>query len=107
MKDGLLEGFCGYFDTFFRGCPECPVEQATTLTTAPSNSTSTHWGQQVFGFYPPMAVKRGDMLECKVKIGRQERNHRLLKLECHFVLLSGAGKGRVVKEEREETYFVD
>lgn len=106
-KDCLLEGFCGYFDVAFRGCPARPAEQEITLTTAPSNVTSTHWGQQVFGFYPAMAVKRGDALECKVKLMRQEPNHRLLRLECHFVLVSGAGKDRVVKEERDETYFVD
>lgn len=108
-RDGPLEGFCGYFDTFFRGSPEGPVEQEVTLTTAPTVGAATHWGQQLFGFYPPIQAKRGDTLECSMFIRRQDRNHRLLRLETKWTLLgaSGAGGQRVVKEEREETYFID
>eukprot|EP00415_Alexandrium_ostenfeldii_P000667 UN0667 len=108
-RDGPVEGFTGYFDAFFRGSPESPVEQEVTLTTAPTVGVSTHWGQQLFGFFPPLAAKRGDTLECSVFIRRQERNHRLLRLEAKFTLCGPPTNGgqRVVKEEREETYFVD
>lgn len=107
-RDGPIEGFTGYFDAFFRGSPENPVEQEVTLTTAPTVGVATHWGQQLFGFYPPLAAKRGDTLECSVYIRRQERNHRLLRLEAKFTLYAAQTNGqRVVKEEREENYFVD
>jgi len=108
-KDGPIEGFTGYFDAFFRGSAEIPVEQEVTLTTAPTSATATHWGQQLFGFWPPLPAKRGDTLECEMFIRRQERNHRLLRLECKFVLSAqGAGsQPGTVKETREETYYVD
>ncbi|CAK0880957.1 unnamed protein product, partial [Prorocentrum cordatum] len=67
-KDGPIEGFTGYFDAFFRGSAEMPVEQEVTLTTAPTSATATHWGQQLFGFYPPLSAKRGDTLECEMFI---------------------------------------
>lgn len=108
-NDGPLEGFCGYFDTPFLGSPSCPVSQDVTLTTAPSTGTSTHWGQQVFGFFPPLQAQKGDTLDCTMLILRQEKNHRLLRLEAKFVLsgVSSRSKRRVVKEEREETWYVD
>lgn len=113
-RDGALEGFCGYFDAFFKASDggSSGVEQAVTLSTAPSpGGTSTHWGQQLFGFYPPFQAKRGDTLECSLFIRRQERNHRLLKLETKFVLYCGQSAAGTtpqrVKEEREETYYVD
>jgi len=107
-RDGPVEGFCGYFDAFFRGSPENPAEQDVVLTTAPNQGSSTHWGQQLFGFYPPVEAKRGDTLEITMYIRRQERNHRLLRLETKIVLYGqGVGGKRVVREEREENYFVD
>ncbi|CAE7194571.1 PRMT10 [Symbiodinium natans] len=45
-KDGPLDGFVGYFDVAFRGSPENPVKEEVVLTTAPTTSTHTHWGQQ-------------------------------------------------------------
>ncbi|CAE7236492.1 PRMT10, partial [Symbiodinium pilosum] len=62
-KDGQLDGFTGYFDVAFRGSPESPVKQEVILTTAPTTSTHTHWGQQLFGFFPALQVRRGDALE--------------------------------------------
>jgi len=107
-RDGPVEGFTGYFDAFFRGSPESPVEQEVTLTTAPTVGVATHWGQQLFGFYPPLMAKRGDVLECTVFIRRQEKNRRLLRLEAKFTLYAQQGDGtRSVKEKREEDYFVD
>jgi len=106
-RDGVVEGFCGYFDAFFRGSPSSPAEQETTLTTAPATGTSTHWGQQAFGFYPPLHAKRGDLIECSMRILRQERNHRLLRLETKFVHYGHQGAEKVMKAEREEVYFVD
>merc|ERR1712039_104381 len=73
-RDGPVEGFTGYFDTFFRGSAESPVEQEVKLTTAPTVGTATHWGQALFGFYPPIQAKRGDVLECEMYIRRQEKN---------------------------------
>jgi protein arginine N-methyltransferase 1 len=107
VRDGPIEGFCGYFDTFFRGSPESPTEQQVTLTTAPTNGPSTHWGQQAFGFFPPLNAKRGDTLECSVLIKRQTPNPRLLVLETAFVLSRQVdGKSSIV-DERKENYFVD
>lgn len=107
-KDGQIQGFTGYFDTPFRGSPENPAEQEVTLTTAPTVGTSTHWGQQLFGFYPPLKAQRGDTLECEMYIRRQERNHRLLRLESVFTLYGQNSKGeKIVRDKREEHFFVD
>lgn len=102
--DGPIEGFTGYFDTFFRGSRTIPVEQSVTLTTAPEDGFSTHWGQQLFGFFPALEAKKDDTLECKVFIKRQEHNHRLLKLQCSFALYEPP---RRMKETWNETYYVD
>eukprot|EP00933_Yihiella_yeosuensis_P031377 TRINITY_DN24939_c0_g1_i1.p1 TRINITY_DN24939_c0_g1~~TRINITY_DN24939_c0_g1_i1.p1 ORF type:complete len:398 (-),score=81.56 TRINITY_DN24939_c0_g1_i1:44-1186(-) len=107
LKDGPVDGFTGYFDTPFRGSKENPTEKLVTLTTAPTAGEATHWGQQMFGFYPPLAAKRGDILEATILIKRQKQNHRLLELESTFLLLSEVNGTRVVKEKREETYYID
>jgi len=107
VRDGLIEGFCGYFDAVFKGSPENPVEQEVTLTTAPTNGPGTHWGQQAFGFYPPLNARRGDALECSVLITRQKSNPRLLALETTFELTRQVDGNRVVVDERKENYFVD
>jgi len=107
-KDGPVEGFTGYFDTPFKGSAENPVEQEVTLTTAPTVGTSTHWGQQLFGFYPPFEAQRGDLLECEMYIRRQERNHRLLRLDAVFTLVAEPKNGtRKIKDKREESFYVD
>lgn len=108
-RDGPVEGFCGYFDTQFLGSPSYPVAEEVTLTTAPDADATTHWGQQVFGFFPPLQARKGDTLECTMSIYRQEKNHRLLRLEATFLLRGAGGKGGSgdVKEERAETWYVD
>eukprot|EP00927_Polykrikos_kofoidii_P079455 TRINITY_DN76235_c0_g1_i1.p1 TRINITY_DN76235_c0_g1~~TRINITY_DN76235_c0_g1_i1.p1 ORF type:complete len:410 (-),score=83.11 TRINITY_DN76235_c0_g1_i1:565-1770(-) len=107
-RDGPVQGFCGYFDTFFRGSPAKPAETEVVLGTGPTTTGATHWGQQAFGFHPPLAGKKGDRIECSIWIRRQEQNHRLLWLTTKFVLC-GPDKGgkRIVKDERGGEYFVD
>lgn len=107
VRDGAIEGFCGYFDTSFKGSPESPTEQESTLSTAPTSGPATHWGQQAFGFYPPLVARRGDLLECKVLIKRQRSNPRLLALETIFTLTRQVDGNLVVVDSREENYFVD
>jgi len=107
VRDGAIEGFCGYFDTYFRGSTENPAEQEVVLSTAPTNGPSTHWGQQAFGFFPPLNARRGDALECSVLITRQKLNPRLLALETVFVLSRQVDGKRTVLDERKEQYFVD
>merc|ERR1712194_693794 len=106
-RDGPIEGFCGYFDAYFRGGSEVPVERDVTLSTAPTDGTATHWGQQIFGFYPPLNAKKGDTVECEMFIKRQDKNHRLLRLEAKFILCGHGDGQRVVKDERDENFFVD
>jgi len=114
-KAGPIEGFVGYFDVAFNGSEACPAEQQVTLTTAPTVGAATHWGQQLFGFYPPFKAQRGDILEAEVLIGRQKHNHRLLRLEATFSLYAGSpGKGDgqesqhgPLREQRVEQYFLD
>mmetsp|Transcript_122073 Transcript_122073/g.352812 ORF Transcript_122073/g.352812 Transcript_122073/m.352812 type:complete len:419 (-) Transcript_122073:34-1290(-) len=115
-RDGPVEGFTGFFNAEFRGSPAVPAEQEVVLTTAPTVGTATHWGQQLFGFYPPFNAKRGDILEAEVIIRRQDRNHRLLHLETTFSLYgphpsadsatNGSARGPL-REQRREDYFVD
>eukprot|EP00435_Cladocopium_sp_Y103_P051908 s552_g16.t1 len=102
-KDTQLEGFTGYFNVMFRGSPQNPTKEVIELTTAPTVGTATHWGQQLFGFFPPLQAKSGDMLECRLRIKRQKKNHRLLQLEAAFTL----GSEGNVREKREDTWYVD
>lgn len=107
-RDGIVDGFAGYFDAFFRGSPTCPVEEEVVLHTSPTTGVSSHWGQQVFGFYPPIAVKQDDTLDCVMLIRRQKINPRLLRLETKFThCRPAAGKAPTVLAERNEVYFVD
>lgn len=106
-RGGDVEGFCGYFDTAFRGSPEHPVSEEIVLHTAPHASAFTHWGQQAFGFYPSLKAARGDVLECVVWIHRQAHNHRLLRLEGKFSLYSMRGGKRTLKDSREGQYYVN
>jgi len=111
-KTGPVEGFTGYFDNWFRGSAENKAEEEVKLTTAPTTGAHTHWGQQLFGFYPPLDAQKGDTLECEVLIKRQQKNHRLLHLVTHFRLLrqpaSASGDGEpVVVAERKGNYYVD
>ncbi|CAL1142044.1 unnamed protein product [Cladocopium goreaui] len=102
-KDTQLEGFTGYFNVMFRGSPQNPTKEVIELTTAPTAGTATHWGQQLFGFFPPLQAKSGDVLECRLRIKRQKKNHRLLQLEAAFTL----GSEGNVREKREDTWYVD
>ncbi|CAE7261367.1 PRMT10 [Symbiodinium sp. CCMP2592] len=104
-KDGHLDGFAGYFDVAFRGSPQNPVKQEVVLTTAPTASTHTHWGQQLFGFFPALQVNRGDSLECKLIINRQKKNHRLLQLDACFSVV-GPGDAQI-REKREDSWNLD
>jgi len=108
-RDGQVEGFCGFFDVEFRGSATNPANVVHTLTTQPTTSTSTHWGQQIFGFFPPLEVKRGDVIDCTVTIKRQRKNHRLLQLEGHFILYGAKSEvGQPVKkDERKQNFFID
>jgi len=84
------------------------VEREITLQTEPTNGASTHWGQQAFMFEPPLDAKRGDTLTCTFWLRRQKRNHRLLEMECRFVLQGkGAGRKPLIKEEFSQYYYVD
>lgn len=104
-KDGHLDGFAGYFDVAFRGSPQNPVKQEVVLTTAPTTSAHTHWGQQLFGFFPALQVHRGDSLECKLVINRQKKNHRLLQLDACFSVV-GPGDAQI-REKREDSWNLD
>jgi len=103
VRDCAIEGFCAYFDVFFRGSPELRTEQDSTLSTAPSSGNTTHWGQQIFGFFPPFSARRGDTLDCTMLIKRQHPNPRLLKLETTW---SHMRQGESL-EQRAETFYVD
>lgn len=104
-KQVQLEGFTGYFNVTFRGSPQNPTKEVVELTTAPTAGTATHWGQQLFGFFPPLQAKSGDMLECRLCIKRQKKNHRLLHLEAAFTL--GNGSEGNLREKREDSWYVD
>jgi protein arginine N-methyltransferase 1 len=106
-RDGQVEGFCGYFDVDFKGSQEIPVEQDRKLTTEPPNNArdaQTHWGQQAFGFYPPLDCKKGDTIECSILILRQSPNPRLLRIETEFTHLD---QGGVEQRRIKEDYYVD
>lgn len=76
-----LCGFAGWFDVQFKGRAEDPADEIIELTTAPSASKSTHWGQQVFLLHPPLDFESGDVVEGELDITRSKDNHRLLDLK--------------------------
>mmetsp|Transcript_4860 Transcript_4860/g.11577 ORF Transcript_4860/g.11577 Transcript_4860/m.11577 type:complete len:385 (-) Transcript_4860:96-1250(-) len=107
-KNGEIAGFTGYFDTDFKGSKDNPTEEDNKLTTAPDRASSTHWGQQLFGFYPPLQGQQGDLLQCEMTILRQKKNHRLLHLKTKFILTrEGPEGGSSVVDAREGQYYVD
>eukprot|EP00427_Karlodinium_veneficum_P022194 CAMPEP_0169111994 /NCGR_PEP_ID=MMETSP1015-20121227/27387_1 /TAXON_ID=342587 /ORGANISM="Karlodinium micrum, Strain CCMP2283" /LENGTH=398 /DNA_ID=CAMNT_0009173979 /DNA_START=95 /DNA_END=1291 /DNA_ORIENTATION=+ len=106
-RDGPVEGFCGYFDVDFQGSQETPVEHERKLTTEPPNNAKddqTHWGQQAFGFYPPIDCKKGDTIECSIRILRQSPNPRLLHIEAEFTHMA---QGSIEQRRIKEDYYVD
>lgn len=106
-RDREIAGFCGFFDVKFLGSTQNPVEEEVTLTTRPTNGSTTHWGQQAFGFYPPLDARRGELLDFTVFVRRQEPNHRLLMLDTDIVLYALDDEERKVKARRKETYFIN
>ncbi|CAK9075546.1 unnamed protein product [Durusdinium trenchii] len=106
-RDSQLEGFTGYFNVTFRGSTQNPVKEVVELTTAPTTKTATHWGQQLFGFFPPLQAKNEDVLECQLFIKRQKKNHRLLQLDSAFELCRESNGKRFVCQKREDTWYVD
>ncbi|KAL0559381.1 hypothetical protein IC582_003990 [Cucumis melo] len=87
--------FCGYggwFDVHFRGRNEDPAQLEIELTTAPSVSNGTHWGQQVFLLHPPIWVSEGDELKVSFFMKRSKENHRLMEVEFGCEINQPSGK---------------
>ncbi|TMW96398.1 protein arginine N-methyltransferase PRMT10 [Solanum lycopersicum] len=85
-------GFGGWFDVHFRGRKENPAKNEIELTTAPSEDLGTHWGQQVFLFYPSTRVSQGDNMTMNFSMNRSKENHRLLEVEFDCELRQSSGK---------------
>eukprot|EP00439_Symbiodinium_sp_Y106_P046792 s5453_g5.t7 len=87
-KDGTVGGLCGFFDISFQHVSG--ESEFVDLSTSPF-SKATHWGQQLFGFFPEsvdlfgppaqlgLAVLQGDELCGRWRLGRvaQTRDFRL------------------------------
>jgi len=86
-------GFCGWFDTSFKGSDENPAESVIELNTAPEVGTCTHWGQQVFYLHPAVEAKDGDVLEGTVQVVRNKENHRLLDIGMELTHAPKDGEG--------------
>ncbi|KAL7134736.1 hypothetical protein ABFS83_11G045600 [Erythranthe nasuta] len=86
-----LSGFGGWFDVHFRGSDKNPAKKEIELTTAPSEDSGTHWGQQVFLLHPSSNVQRGDKLMFQFSMSRSRENHRLMEvdLSCEIKQKSG------------------
>ncbi|KAL5836082.1 hypothetical protein ACOSQ4_015579 [Xanthoceras sorbifolium] len=87
-----LCGFGGWFDVHFRGSKEDPAQKEIELTTAPSIDNGTHWGQQVFLFYPPISVSEGDNLNVSFSMNRSKENHRLMDIELSGEIKQSSGE---------------
>lgn len=108
-KDCVVEGLCGYFDVEFRGSIQNPAPKPILLSTTPLKSP-THWGQQLFGLYPKVRAKKGDIIHCAIRIGRQERLARLLKLDVKAThIMKEDEKNKRTAKERvwDEVWYVD
>jgi len=79
----------GWFTTDFRGSPENPTDTVVVLSTEPTDSGCTHWGQQQFHVYPEIEVSNGDTFKVDWEIHRQKQNQRLLNVEYKFTKQSG------------------
>ncbi|XP_024383890.1 protein arginine N-methyltransferase PRMT10 [Physcomitrium patens] len=76
-----IAGFAGWFDVHFRGCASDAADNDVELTTAPSVSDTTHWGQQVFLLHPPINTRNGDVLVGELEVTRSKQNHRLMDVK--------------------------
>mmetsp|Transcript_42905 Transcript_42905/g.79670 ORF Transcript_42905/g.79670 Transcript_42905/m.79670 type:complete len:504 (+) Transcript_42905:75-1586(+) len=107
-RDGKVQGFCGYFEVEFKdGLPPDKYVYPSLSTHPPYNRTDvqhTHWGQQVWAFYPPFDCEEFDTIECSIKILRQEKNPRLLFLETKF---EHRREGWLMCRPLEETYYMN
>lgn len=80
-ENSRLCGFAGWFDVHFRASMQNPAQREIELTTAPSDESGTHWGQQLFLLHPPLKVSYGDRLSINVSMKRSQDNHRLMEIE--------------------------
>lgn len=76
-------GILGWFDVEFRGSAENPTKNLVTLSTGPEVG-ETHWGQQQFPLYPPLALQTGDTVKGNVKVLRRADNHRMITVEFNY-----------------------
>mmetsp|Transcript_87023 Transcript_87023/g.145198 ORF Transcript_87023/g.145198 Transcript_87023/m.145198 type:complete len:145 (+) Transcript_87023:2-436(+) len=84
--DSQVSGFAGWFSTTFEGSQSAPAKQPhVVLNTAPGTGY-THWGQQVFNFYPTIYVMRGDVASGTVEVTRRKDNQRLLNVKISYVI---------------------
>jgi protein arginine N-methyltransferase 1 len=103
VPGAILNAFGGWFDADFNGSASEPAPNPVTLTTSPESKT--HWAQQVFMVYPPIAVEAGDVIEGTVKLARQRLNHRLLWVQMVFThRRPGIGQ---IGEERTLNFRID
>ncbi|KAK6151785.1 hypothetical protein DH2020_014420 [Rehmannia glutinosa] len=91
-ENARLCGFGGWFDVHFRGSNKSPAQQEIELTTAPSEDTGTHWGQQVFLLHPPQRVQCGDNLTFHFSMSRSKDNHRLMDVDLSCEIRQPSGK---------------
>ncbi|EFJ04382.1 hypothetical protein SELMODRAFT_267887 [Selaginella moellendorffii] len=83
-----LCGFAGWFDVHFRGNASNPADKEVELTTSPSDTDTTHWGQQVFLLQPPLVIEDGDVVQGSIEITRSKDNHRLMDVKITHELRS-------------------
>lgn len=73
-----VEGLAGFFDVEFKGSPSNPATDCVLLSTAPSATGATHWGQLIFSLQPGIPCPQNSTIEGKIDITRRGDNHRLL-----------------------------
>jgi len=98
--EGPVEGFCGWFDTDFRGSVETPAAWVSTLSTAPDETGATHWGQQLFQVHPTVYGGVGSEIRCAFEMRRRKDNQRLLEIDMRYAVEGGDAADAVEKAVR-------
>lgn len=100
-EDGLMYGFCSWFEVTFGGAPLSNGTTYVTLSTSPE-SELTHWKQDLFLLDEPIAVQKGYCVDGAITIKRNPEYRRHLSVNFTFLVYYGHS----VSNENESTDVV-
>ncbi|TPX66016.1 hypothetical protein SpCBS45565_g04769 [Spizellomyces sp. 'palustris'] len=103
MRDGRVNGLCGWFDIYFDGEDENGVPLDKVFFSTGPAAKGTHWKQTMFAFEKALEVSKGEILEGTFKCQKSHDNHRELTVDIELNVVDAAG---VVSNTLKRTYRV-